>query len=56
MGYAAGYLMPTLLYYRDFRSKPESPRAPSQPSYALRTAFIPVVSDTTVQVRMIGMF
>jgi membrane-associated phospholipid phosphatase len=56
MGYASGYLMPTLLYYHEFRIQPEPPHDAPRPQVASRAAFIPVVTDSSVQLKLIGMF
>ncbi|HMR05737.1 MAG TPA: phosphatase PAP2 family protein [Polyangiaceae bacterium] len=56
MGYASGYLMPTLLYYQEFRIRPEPPHDTPRPQLALRTAVVPVVSDSSLQLKLIGMF
>lgn len=56
MGYASGYLMPTLLYYQEFRIRPEPPHDTPRPQVALRTAVVPVVTDSSLQLKLIGMF
>ncbi len=56
MGYASGYLMPTLLYYHEFRTTPEPPDAHSPPVVASRATIVPMVTDTSFQLRLVGMF
>ena len=50
-GYLSGYLYPTLLYYQQFRSKPEDPDA-----HAARTAIIPIVTPRAAQLSIVGSF
>jgi membrane-associated phospholipid phosphatase len=56
MGYVSGYLMPTLLYYKQFRIAPEpTDRHPAAPEAPLITLF-PVVGPDFAEVRAIGRF
>ncbi|MBK7585600.1 MAG: phosphatase PAP2 family protein [Myxococcales bacterium] len=53
MGYASGYLMPSLLYYRKLRLSAAEPHPAAEP---VQTAIIPFVSNESAELRMIGMF
>lgn len=50
LGYTSGYLLPTLLYYKEFRSTPHD--HPEGPSYAA----LPLISEGTLGLSLIGMF
>ena len=57
VGYLAGYLYPTLMYYREFRITPEGPgeHAPPPPAQPTFT-FLPVLSPNAAQLAMLGFF
>lgn len=50
MGYVSGYLLPTLLYYRDFRVTAEPERHP------VRVTVIPVVGPNGASLRLAGLW
>lgn len=50
MGYASGYLLPTLLYYREFRATPHD--HPVAPSYAA----LPFIARDALGVSLLGLF
>jgi membrane-associated phospholipid phosphatase len=50
LGYASGYLLPTLLYYKEFRSTPHE--HPDAPSYAA----LPLVTSDALGVSLFGVF
>lgn len=55
MGYVSGYLLPTLIYYREFRSTPhehEPPVGPPKPVLAV----LPLASENSLQLTAFGMF
>jgi membrane-associated phospholipid phosphatase len=58
MGYLSGYLLPTLLYYKEFRLIPEQhheedrPPEPIEPTIAV----LPMVSPKSIQLTAIGVF
>jgi membrane-associated phospholipid phosphatase len=52
VGFASGYVLPTLLYYRHFRVLPKQ-RAPS---HEPRVAVVPMATDQSVQVVAVGVF
>jgi membrane-associated phospholipid phosphatase len=54
MGYLSGYLMPTLLYYKQFRLTPheDAPPAPSRPLFTA----LPIVTDRSAQLTLLGIF
>ena len=59
-GYASGYLVPTLLYYKEFRISPEpidehQPPPAEKPQMA-RMAVIPMGTPTSIQLSVVGMF
>lgn len=51
IGYVSGYLLPTVLYYRQFRLQPEEPHAPA-PVFAA----LPLVSSDTLGMTLLGQF
>ncbi len=51
MGYASGYLMPTLLYYKEFRTAPHE----HQPK-ATQFAALPLVTGESLGVSVLGLF
>jgi membrane-associated phospholipid phosphatase len=51
IGYASGYLLPTALYYRQFRSQPEQPHTPA-PAFAA----LPLVTDQGLGLALLGAF
>jgi membrane-associated phospholipid phosphatase len=51
MGYTSGYLLPTLLYYKTFRTQPEEHPTPT-PIYAA----LPMVTTESVGVSVVGAF
>jgi membrane-associated phospholipid phosphatase len=53
MGYASGYLLPTLLYYKEFRIKPES--GPS-PAPGPTIAALPMFDGSSFQLNLVGSF
>jgi membrane-associated phospholipid phosphatase len=53
MGYASGYLLPTLLYYKEFRIKPEANPTPS-PSPTV--AALPMFDGNSFQLHLVGSF
>ena len=56
-GYLAGYLYPTLMYYREFRVAPEGPEEHAPPpGEAPVITVIPLLTPTNVQLSFIGMF
>jgi membrane-associated phospholipid phosphatase len=50
MGYTSGYLLPTLLYYKEFRATPHD--HPEGPSYAA----LPLIRRDALGINLIGMF
>jgi membrane-associated phospholipid phosphatase len=54
MGYLSGYLMPTLLYYKQFRVTPHEDMPPG-PSHPLLTA-LPLITDRSAQLAVFGSF
>jgi membrane-associated phospholipid phosphatase len=54
MGYLSGYLLPTLLYYREFRATPHEDEhpAPEAPVFAL----LPMFSGKSAQAMLVGLF
>lgn len=50
IGYVSGYLLPTALYYRQFRSRPEEPHTPAV------LAALPLVSDRGLGLSLLGQF
>ena len=50
LGYTSGYLLPTLLYYKEFRATPHD--HPETPSYAT----LPMITTNSLGLMMIGMF
>jgi membrane-associated phospholipid phosphatase len=55
MGYVSGYLLPTLLYYKEFHFKP--PPGPGERTLAPpRVAVLPAWSDGLIGLQAIGMF
>lgn len=51
MGYLSGYLLPTLLYYKEFRTAPHD-HAPERPSILA----LPIVDDHSLQLSLFGQF
>jgi membrane-associated phospholipid phosphatase len=51
MGYTSGYLMPTLLYYKEFRTQPHEHPTPA-PVYAT----VPMITPRSLGVSMLGVF
>lgn len=51
MGYLSGYLLPTLLYYKEFRVTPHE-HEPKEPSFA----FAPLARDGALGLALFGMF
>jgi hypothetical protein len=54
MGYASGYLLPTLLYYKEFRTAPHehAPPDPNAPVFAV----LPVLTESSAQAVVFGVF
>lgn len=52
MGYLAGYLYPTLMFYREFRLTPEGPEEHEGPTFAV----VPWLTPSGVQLSMFGTF
>jgi membrane-associated phospholipid phosphatase len=52
VGYTSGYLLPTLLYYHDFRIKPEGTGVAGAPKFTI----LPAADATSVRLNMIGEF
>jgi membrane-associated phospholipid phosphatase len=50
MGYVSGYLLPTLLYYKEFRVQPHEPPAPAV------YAALPMITPSSVGVSVLGVF
>ena len=50
LGYTSGYLLPTLLYYKEFRTSPHD--HPSGPTYAA----LPLIDRGTLGLSLVGMF
>jgi membrane-associated phospholipid phosphatase len=50
LGYTSGYLLPTLLYYKEFRTTPHD--HPEGPSYAA----LPLIANGTLGLSLVGMF
>jgi membrane-associated phospholipid phosphatase len=55
MGYVSGYLLPTLLYYKEFRSTPETHHEP-EPANKVRVIVLPIISDQTLRLTASGLF
>jgi membrane-associated phospholipid phosphatase len=51
MGYVSGYLLPTLLYYKEFRTAPHD-HAPERPGVLA----LPIVNDHSLQLSLFGQF
>jgi len=51
MGYTSGYLMPTLLYYKEFRTQPHEHPTPA-PVYAT----VPMITPESLGVSVLGVF
>ena len=51
MGYLSGYLLPTLLYYKEFRTAPHD-HAPERPGVLA----LPIVNDHSLQLGLFGQF
>jgi membrane-associated phospholipid phosphatase len=54
VGFAWGYLLPTLVYYETFHIVP--PPAEEQPSTRPRVAVLPVATPGTLELTAIGLF
>jgi membrane-associated phospholipid phosphatase len=54
MGYLSGYLLPTLLYYKEFRTTPHEDEPP--PSDAPVFALLPMITDKSAQAMLVGSF
>ncbi len=52
MGYLSGYLLPTLLYYKEFRITPHDDPAPGGEAPVL--ALLPLITDTSAQALVAG--
>jgi membrane-associated phospholipid phosphatase len=52
MGYLSGYLLPTLMYYKEFRITPHDDPAPGGEAPVL--AVLPVITDTSAQALVVG--
>ena len=50
MGYTSGYLLPTVLYYKEFRVEPHE--HPTAPTYAA----LPMVTGDSLGINVIGAF
>ena len=50
-GYASGYLLPTLLYYKEFRGTPHE-HPPEKPVYAA----LPLVTTDSIGLSVLGLF
>jgi membrane-associated phospholipid phosphatase len=50
LGYTSGYLLPTLLYYKEFRTAPHD--HPNAPTYAA----LPLIGTGTLGLSLVGMF
>lgn len=55
MGYFSGYLVPTLLYYREFRVSPE-PADTHLETAARSITFLPMATNDTIQLIAFGLF
>ena len=53
-GYVSGYLLPTLLYYKEFRITPRDDHPPSEPT-APSFAVLPLVGPDSVQLTLFGL-
>ncbi|MEY4544021.1 MAG: hypothetical protein RL685_216 [Pseudomonadota bacterium] len=51
IGYVSGYLLPTTLYYRQFRSRPERPHEPA-PVFAA----LPIITGQSLGLAVLGQF
>ncbi len=51
MGYLSGYLLPTLLYYKEVRTAPHD-HAPERPGVLA----LPIVNDHSLQLNLFGQF
>lgn len=51
MGYASGYLLPTLLYYKEFRATPHE-----HPSEGIQYTALPLVRDGALGLSLLGRF
>ena len=54
VGFASGYLLPTLVYYREFHIVP--PPAEEQPGARPRIAVLPVAAPGVLELAAIGQF
>jgi hypothetical protein len=54
VGFASGYLLPTLVYYKTFHIVP--PPAEEQPSAKPRVAVLPVATPGMLELTAIGLF
>jgi membrane-associated phospholipid phosphatase len=54
MGFLSGYLLPTLLYYKEFRSAPQAPD--EQPSTGPTLAVLPLAGPDSLGVSALGLF
>jgi membrane-associated phospholipid phosphatase len=54
MGYLSGYLMPTLLYYKEFRITPHEHPAPE--GHAPVYAILPWVTEDSARLGVVGLF
>jgi membrane-associated phospholipid phosphatase len=51
-GYASGYLLPTLLYYQDFRISPHEHEQPAGPVFAT----LPMITPDSLGLGVFGTF
>lgn len=51
-GYLSGYLLPTLLYYQEFRFTPERDTTPNAPTFAV----LPRFDEQSLQLQLLGTF
>jgi hypothetical protein len=56
MGYVSGYLLPTLLYYKEFRITPEPEHEAPPGTTAPQMAVLPLVGPDSVQLGAFGRF
>jgi membrane-associated phospholipid phosphatase len=58
MGYVSGYLLPTLMYYKEFRITPEPADAPHHeaPPEGPVFAVLPAISESSIGAMMLGTF